>query len=77
MRCGGFSSIGGATPDVGLFANIEKIDGGLAVSRLGVEDADIRGASGVGILAGLVSDASFSGVWTTGEVLGFRPKLAA
>ena len=55
---------------IGLFANIEKIDGGLAVSRLGVEDADIRGASRVGILAGSASNASFSGVWTTGEVFG-------
>ena len=45
----------GGDANVGLFANIEKIDGGLAVSRLGVEDANIRGASRVGILAGSVS----------------------
>ena len=55
---------------IGLFANIEKIDGGLAVRNMGVEDANIRGADAVGILVGSATDASFSEVWTTGEVRG-------
>ena len=55
---------------IGLFANIEKIDGGLAVRNMGVEDANIRGADAVGILVGFATDASFSEVWTTGEVFG-------
>ena len=55
---------------IGLFANIEKIDGGLAVRNMGVEDANIRGADAVGILVGFAVDASFSEVWTTGEVRG-------
>ena len=60
----------GGDANVGLFANIAKSDGGLAVRNMGVEDANIRGAGGVGILAGFVTDASFSEVWTTGEVGG-------
>ena len=60
----------GGDANVGLFANIAKSDGGLAVRNMGVEDANIRGAGGVGILAGFVTDASFSEVWTTGEVRG-------
>ena len=55
---------------IGLFANIAKTDGGLAVRNMGVEDANIRGAGAVGILVGLATDASFSEVWTTGEVRG-------
>ena len=55
---------------IGLFAQIQKNDGGLAVRNMGVEDADIRGAGEVGILAGSVTNASFSGVWTTGKVFG-------
>ena len=60
----------GGDANVGLFANIAKSDGGLAVRNMGVEDANIRGAGAVGILAGFVTDASFSEVWTTGEVRG-------
>ena len=60
----------GGDANVGLFANIAKSDGGLAVRNMGVEDANIRGAGGVGILAGFVTDASFSEVWTTGQVRG-------
>ena len=70
MRCEDLFINRGGDANVGLFANIAKSDGGLAVSRLGVEDANIRGAGGVGILAGFVTDASFSEVWTTGEVRG-------
>ena len=72
MRCGIFSSIGGATPDVGLFAQHRKNRRRIGCERYG------RGRCGhsrrgcrVGILVGFaVSDASFSGVWTTGEVFG-------
>ena len=52
---------------VGLFRDIRK-SGELAVSNLGVEDADIRGRSSAGIIAGQ-SAASFSKIWTTGEVV--------
>ena len=55
--------------NVGLFSQIRKT-GELAVSNLGVEDADIRGGTGVGIIAGDVSDASLGRVWTTGKVFG-------
>ena len=55
--------------NVGLFAQIRKA-GELAVSNLGVEDADIRGGTGVGIIAGSLSDASVGRVWTTGKVFG-------
>ena len=53
---------------VGLFRDINK-SGELAVINLGVEDADIRGRTDVGIIAGR-ANASFSKVWTTGEVVG-------
>ena len=53
--------------DVGLFGIIDRGDGELAVRNMGVEDADIRGQSRIGILAGQVVDASFSRVWTTGK----------
>ena len=55
--------------NVGLFSQIRKT-GELAVSNLGVEDADIRGGTGVGIIAGSLSDASVGRVWTTGKVFG-------
>ena len=62
--------------NVGLFARINKA-GGLAVTDLGVEEADIRGEGfgsqfgGVGILAGEAL-ADFRRVWTTGKVFGSR-----
>ena len=55
--------------DIGLFSKIIT-DGGLAVSGLGVEEAEIRGGNGVGIIAGGATDSSFSEVWTTGKVVG-------
>ena len=55
--------------NVGLFSRISKT-GELAVSNLGVEDADIRGKTAVGIIAGDVSDAGLGRVWTTGKVFG-------
>ena len=57
------------TENVGLFGSITKT-GGLAVSSLGVEEAEIRGQHGVGIIVGTATDASFSEVWTTGKVFG-------
>ena len=51
-----------------MFNRINK-SGELAVSNLGVEDADIRGKGFIGIIAG-AADANFSKVWTTGEVVG-------
>ena len=60
--------------NVGLFARINKA-GGLAVTDLGVEDAEVRGEGfgsqfgGVGILAG-EAEADFRRVWTTGKVFG-------
>ena len=62
--------------NVGLFARINKA-GGLAVTDLGVEDAEVRGEGfgsqfgGVGILAGEAL-ADFRSVWTTGKVFGSR-----
>ena len=62
--------------NVGLFARINKA-GGLAVTDLGVEDAEVRGEGfgsqfgGVGILAG-EAEADFRRVWTTGKVFGSR-----
>ena len=55
--------------NVGLFAEIDK-DSELAVSNLGVEEADIRGKAGVGIIAGNLDEAEVSRVWTTGKVVG-------
>ena len=52
--------------NIGLFSRIIK-SGELAVSNLGVEEANISGRSNVGIFAGL-AEASFSRVWTTGNV---------
>ena len=52
--------------NIGLFSRIIK-SGELAVSNLGVEEANISGRTNVGIFAGL-AEASFSGVWTTGNV---------
>ena len=57
------------TDEVGLFGNITKT-GGLAVSHLGVEDADIRGQTEVGIVVGDIKEASLRRVWTTGKVVG-------
>ena len=59
----------GADSNVGLFGAINA-SGELAVSNLGVEDADIRGAGHVGIIAGEAVDAGFQRVWTTGKVVG-------
>ena len=59
------------TDRIGLFSRITK-SGGLAVSNLGVEDADIRGRGFVGIVVG-DANGSFSKVWTTGEVAGSDP----
>ena len=42
----------------------------MAVSNLGVEEADIRGKAGVGIIAGNLDEAEVSRVWTTGKVVG-------
>ena len=55
--------------EIGLFGSIDKT-GELAVSDLGVEEADIRGNEAVGILVGESTGASFSKVWTTGKVFG-------
>ena len=52
--------------NIGLFSRIIKT-GELAVSNLGVEEANISGGTNVGIFVGL-AEASFSGVWTTGNV---------
>ena len=52
--------------NIGLFSRIIK-SGELAVSNLGVEEANISGEANVGIFAGL-AEASFSRVWTTGNV---------
>ena len=55
--------------NVGLFENIDA-RGELAVSDLGVEDADILGGARVGIIAGVARNAGFQRVWTTGKVVG-------
>ena len=60
---------GGNDHEIGLFGAIAKT-GELAVSDLGVEEADIRGNQAVGILVGESTGASFSKVWTTGKVFG-------
>ena len=52
--------------NIGLFSRIIK-SGELAVSNLGVEEANISGGTNVGIFVGL-AEASFSRVWTTGNV---------
>ena len=67
---------------VGLFARIAA-SGGLAVSDLGVEEADIRGGGGalavsfggVGILVGDSDDSRFGRVWATGKVVGMRDRI--
>ena len=66
--------------NVGLFASMDGqiadpannfTDFGKEVARnLGVEDADISGNNIVGILAGFVTNASYSRIWTTGKVVG-------
>ena len=66
--------------NIGLFASMDGqiadpannfTDFGKEVARnLGVEDADISGNNIVGILAGFVTNASYSRIWTTGKVVG-------
>ena len=66
--------------NVGLFASMDGqiadpassfVGFGKEVARnLGVEDADISGNSRVGIFAGVVANASYSRIWTTGKVAG-------
>ena len=73
---GGFYVVRGlfinrTSDNVGLFARMTVSNPGeLAVSDLGVEEADIRGGGTVGIIAGRAENASFRRVWTTGRVVG-------
>ena len=57
-----------AIPEVGLFGRIVK-SGELAVSDLGLENANISGGNQTGILVGNLN-ANLAKVWTTGEVTG-------
>ena len=58
-----------AANNIGLFGYILK-SGEFAVSDLGVEDADISGQGDVGIVVGVIEEASLRRVWTTGKVVG-------
>ena len=58
-----------SSDEIGLFARVIK-GGGLVVSDLGVEEADISGGGEVGIIAGESAGAGFQRVWTTGKVVG-------
>ena len=57
-----------AIPEVGLFGRIVK-SGELAVSDLGLENANISGGNQTGILVGNLN-ANLAKVWTTGKVVG-------